>query len=96
MQQSNALFQIELLNVSVYLVSVCSVAEHCQFASSCYLWETPQAWSLWDSCIGEVELLLKKEVRLFGAVYLEVGFPRVMGRRAALALCMLRRVKGSF
>lgn len=27
MQQNDALFQIKLLNVSVYLVSVCSVAE---------------------------------------------------------------------
>lgn len=33
MQQNDALFQINLLNVSVYLVSVCSVAE--QTSSVC-------------------------------------------------------------
>lgn len=77
MQQNDALFQIKLLNVSVYLVSVCSVAE--QTLSVCI-----ELLAVIDST-GLVLLrqlnwwdwtfFLRKEITLFDAVYIGVVFP---------------------
>lgn len=58
MQQNDALFQIELLNVSVYLVSVCSVAEQTLHrVASCERLHRPGPS---ESCIDEIELFFKK------------------------------------
>lgn len=77
MQQNDALFQINLLNVSVYLVSVCSVAE--QTSSVCIeLLAVRDATGLVP--LGQLywwgwTFFLRKQIMLFGAVCIRAGFP---------------------
>lgn len=84
MQQNDALFQIELLNVSVYLVSVCSVAEQTLHrVASCERLHRPGPS---ESCIDEIELFFKKRNYTFWCSLHTSCFPHAVGRTVALAL----------
>lgn len=80
MQQNDALFQIKLLNVSVYLVSVCSVAE--QTLSVCIKLLAMRGSVILGPLTRAVLMRLNfsfffftKEIMLFDAYYMPVDSP---------------------
>lgn len=74
MQQNDALFQIKLLSVSVYLVSVCSVAEQTLHrVASCERLHSPGPSE--TAVLMRLNFFLRKEITLFDAVYIRVAFP---------------------
>ena len=93
MQQNDALFQIKLLNVSVYLVSVCSVAEQTLHrVASCERLHRPGPSE--TAVLMRLNFFLRKEITLFDAVYIRVAFPMQWAEQ--LLWHSLRKVKGSF
>lgn len=100
MQQNDALFQIKLLNVSVYLVSVCSVAE--QTLSVCIKLLAMRGSVILGPLTRAVLMRLNfsfffftKEIMLFDAYYMPVGSP-CSGQNSCSATWNVREFQVSF
>jgi len=100
MQQNDALFQIKLLNVSVYLVSVCSVAE--QTLSVCIKLLAMRGSVILGPLTRAVLMRLNfsfffftKEIMLFDAYYMPVDSP-CSGQNSCSATWNVREFQVSF